>query len=82
MLIHDKGNCQMTEVVDQFKYLGFIVHKTGKLNFGIEDVAKASLKAMTNMFRMLRKNSFLFPQTLCHIFNVVVMPVLTYASEL
>ena len=65
MLIHGKGNCQMTykghvlEVVVHFKYLGFIVHKSGKLKFGIEDVG---LKAMTNLFRMLRKNWFLFPQ--------------------
>ena len=37
---------------------------------------------MMMMFRMFRKNLFLFPQTVCHIFNVIVMPVLTYASEL
>ena len=89
MLIHDKGgNCQLTykgkvlEVVDQFKYLGFIVHKSGKLKFGVEDIAKAGLKAMTKMFRTFRKNLFLFSKTLCHLFNVIVMPVLMCVSEL
>ena len=41
---------------------------------GIEEVAEAGLKSMTSIFIMFRKNLFLFPQTLCHIFNVVVMP--------
>ena len=58
MLIHDKGKCQMT-YKGQFKYLGFIVHKSGKLKFGIEDFG---LKAMTNVFRIFNKNWFLFPQ--------------------
>ena len=57
MLTHDKGNCQM--VVDQIRYFGFIVPKSGKLKFGIEDVATAGLKAKTNLFRMFRNNLFL-----------------------
>ena len=74
-------NGAVVEMVNSYKYLGFIFHATKGLTFGTTFLVAAAKKAM---FAMRQQCALLVIRDLamqCKLFDTLVLPILSYAYE-
>ena len=83
-----KARCQAftfngikVERVQSYKYLGFEFHATKKLNHGVSKLVSAANKAMQALKRRCDFLHISDPKQRCKLFDSLVLPILSYASE-
>ncbi|XP_052255506.1 uncharacterized protein LOC127861165 [Dreissena polymorpha] len=72
---------QIIETVDNFNYLGTVIHYTGSFTFNQEHLVGKALKAMNTLLYKCKMYD-LKPKTLCQLFDAFVGSILNYASEI
>ncbi len=75
------GNVEL-DVVSHFSYLGIVLSQSGSFSRTQQTLAKQGKKALFSMFKMVQKFRGLSPLDLCDLFDKLVVPVLTYGSEI
>ena len=76
-----KFNGNDVERVQSYKYLGFEFHVTKALTHGVSKLASAANKAMHAMNRRCAFLHISDPKHRCKLFDSLVLPILSYASE-
>ena len=69
------------ERVQSYKYLGFEFHATKNLSHGVSKLVSAANKAMHAMNRRCAFLHISDPKQRCKLFDSLVLPILSYASE-
>ena len=69
------------EQVDEFKYLGALMHSTKGLSPAIAYLHKAARRAMFGMYRRCRELHIHDPALRLKLFDTLVKPILTYCCE-
>lgn len=69
------------EQVDEFKYLGVLMHGTKGLSPAIEYLCKAAKRAMLGLQRRCQQLSIHDPIMKCKLFDTLVKPILCYCCE-
>ena len=69
------------EQVDEFKYLGILMHGTSGLSPAIEFLCKAARRAMFGLYRRCQQLSIHDPVLKCKLFDTLVKPILCYCCE-
>ena len=69
------------ERVQSYKYLGFEFHATKNLSHGVSKLVSAANKAMHAMNRRCAFLHISDPKQCCKLFDSLVLPILSYASE-
>ena len=67
--------------VEEYRYLGFVFHATRNMAYGAGFLAAAAKKAMHAMRRRCIFLGLSDPQSICKLFDMLVMPILGYACE-
>ena len=70
------------EQVDEFKYLGILMHGTRGLSPAIEFLCKAARRAMFGVYRRCQQLSIHDPVLKCKLFDALVKPILCYCCEI
>ena len=73
------GN-KLIEIVDTYTYLGVEFHRNGRFKRGIKTLCDNAQKAMYALLRKAR-NLNLSLQSMLSLFDTLVVPILTYGSE-
>ena len=68
------------EIVDEYKYLGIIFHKTGKFQLAEEHLAKQGNKAMHALRRNVHGREIKL-DVMTQLFDSLVSPIITYGAE-
>ncbi len=66
---------------DEYRYLGFVFHATKNMAYGIEYLVAAAKTAVHAMQRRRILLHLSDPATICKLFNILVLPVLSYSCE-
>ena len=74
-------NGNEVESVQSYKYLGFEFHATKNLSHGVSKLVSAANKAMHAMNRRCAFLHISDPKQRCKLFDSLVLPILSYASE-
>ena len=74
-------NSNEVERVESYKYLGFEFHATKNLAHGVSQLVSAAKKAMHSMNRRCALLPISDPELRCKLFDSLVLPILSYASE-
>ena len=74
-------NGAVVERVESYKYLGFVLHATKALTFGTSFLVAAARKAMFAMRRRCALLGIRDPALQCKLFDILVLPILSYACE-
>ncbi len=74
-------NNNEVERVQSYKYLGFEFHATKSLAYGVSKLVSAANKAMHAMNRRCAFLHISDPKQRCDLFDSLVLPILSYASE-
>ncbi|KAL3132548.1 hypothetical protein ABBQ32_14236 [Trebouxia sp. C0010 RCD-2024] len=74
-------NGNEVERVQSYKYLGFEFHATKSLAHGVSKLVSAANKAMHAMNRRCAFLHISDPKQRCNLFDNLVLPILSYASE-
>ena len=69
------------ERVESYKYLGFEFRATKSLAHGVSQLVSSAKKAMHSMNRRCALLPFSDPGLRCKLFDSLVLPILSYASE-
>ena len=69
------------EQVDEFKYLGILMHGTKGLSPAIQFLCKAARRAMFGLYRRCQQLSIHDPVLKCKLFDTLVKPILCYCCE-
>ena len=69
------------EQVEEFKYLGILMHGTRGLSPAIEFLCKAARRAMSGLYRRCQQLSIHDPVLKCKLFDTLVKPILCYCCE-
>ena len=70
------------EFVDEYKYLGVVLKNNGKLKFACENLAVRARKAYFSIKSKLPNNANLSGKVQFKIYELCIIPILTYASEI
>ena len=70
------------EQVDDFKYLGVMMHYTGSLTPALSYLCKAAKRAMFGLQRRCQQLSIHDPILKCKLFDTLVKPILSYCCEI
>ena len=70
------------EQVDEFKYLGMLMHGTKGLSPAIDLLCKAARRAMFGLQRRCQQLSIHDPVLKCKLFDTLVRPILCYCCEI
>ena len=73
---------QLVERVTMFKYLGITFHATRGLSFAIEHLCNSANKALFAMYGRCHELQITSPSLKCRLFDALVRPILSYASEI
>ena len=76
-----KFNGSEVERAQSYKYLGFEFHATKALTHGVSKLVSAANKAMHAMTRRCAFLHISDPKQRCRLFDSLVLPILSYASE-
>ena len=76
-----KFNGSQVERAQSYKYLGFEFHATKALTHGVSKLVSAANKAMHAMNRRCAFLHISDPKQRCRLFDSLVLPILSYASE-
>ena len=68
------------QITDQYKYLGVIFHKNGNFDLTQDHLNKQGNKA-THYLRKAFINENVQTETILHLFDMLVHPILTYGAE-
>ena len=68
------------EIVNDYKYLGIIFHKTGKFTHAEEHLAKQGIKAMHALRRNVQGKEMQI-DIMTRLFDTLVSPVISYGAE-
>ena len=83
--LRERPNLQYAGVVlsvtEEFKYLGMVFHCTKGVRVAVQHLAEAGTRAMWGLLVKLREQSISNIQLQTHLFQTLVAPVLSYASE-
>ena len=74
-------NGNEVERAQSYKYLGFELHATKNLSHGVSKLVSAANKAMHAMNRRCAFLHISDPKQRCKLFDSLVLPILSYASE-
>ncbi len=74
-------NGDIIEQVDEFKYLGVMMHCTKGLSPAIEYLCKAAKRAMFGLQRRCQHLKIYDPVLKCKLFDTLVKPILCYCCE-
>ena len=74
-------NGDIIEQVDEFKYLGVLMHCTKGLSPAIEYLCKAAKRAMFGVQRRCQQLKIHDPVLKCKLFDTLVKPILCYCCE-
>ena len=74
-------NNNEVERVESYKYLEFEIYVTKNLAHGISQLVSAAKKVMHSMNRRCALVPISDPELLCKLFDSLVLPILSYASE-
>ncbi len=74
-------NGAVVERVESYKYLGFALHATKAMTFGTTLLVAAARKAMFAMRRRCALLGIRDPAMQCKLFDILVLPILSYACE-
>jgi len=66
---------------DEYRYLGFVFHATKNMAYGVEYLVDAGKKAVHAMRRRCISLHLSDPATICKLFDIVVLPILSYSCE-
>ena len=66
---------------DPYRYLGFVFHATKSMAHGLEYLVAAAKKAVHAMRRRCIYLHLSDPATICKLFDIVVLPILSYSCE-
>ncbi len=66
---------------DEYRYLGFVFHATKNMAHGVEYLVAAAKKAVHAMQRRCISFHLSGPTTNCKLFDVLVLPILSYSCE-
>ena len=74
-------NGRIVEQVESYRYLGFHFHATKNMSYGVSHLVSAARKAVHAMKRRCAHLHIRDPAMQCRLFNSLVLPILSYASE-
>ncbi|DBB13728.1 TPA: hypothetical protein ACH3X3_000737 [Trebouxia sp. C0006] len=66
---------------DEYRYLGFVFHATKSMAYGVEYLVAAAKKAVHAMRRHCISLHLSDPATICKLFDILVLPILSYSCE-
>ncbi len=66
---------------DEYRYLGFVFHATKNMAHGVEYLVAAAKKAVHAMRRRCISLHLSDPATICKLFDILVLPILSYSCE-
>jgi len=66
---------------DEYRYLGFVFHVTKNMAYGVEYLVAAGKKAVHAMRRRCISLHLSEPATICKLFDILVLPILSYSCE-
>ena len=66
---------------DEYRYLGFVFHATKNMAYGVEYLVAAAKKAVHAMRRRCISLHLSDPATICKLFDILVLPILSYSCE-
>ena len=69
------------EIVTHFTYLVVVLSRNGSFSKSRQTLARQPQKAVFSMFRMTNKYMGLNPFIMCDLFHKMILPILTYGSE-
>ena len=69
------------EQYDEYRYLGFVFHATKNMAYGVEYLVVAAKKAVHAMRRRCISLRLSDPATICKLFDILVLPILSYSCE-
>ena len=72
---------KVVERVEEYRYLGFVFHATRNMAYGAEFLVAAAKKAMHAMRRRCIFLGLSDPRSICKLFDMLVLPILSYACE-
>ena len=72
---------QNLRIVEQYTYLGFVLHKSGSFKAAIEKLAAAGKRALFAMQYRCSDLGLHDPRLRCSLFSSLVQPVLSYGCE-
>ena len=67
--------------VEECRYLGFVFHTTKNMAYGVDHLVAAGRKAVHAMQRRCIYLHLSDPATICKLFNIIVLPILSYSCE-
>ena len=70
------------EIIEEFKYLGFVVSRDGKLDRGVNERAEAAERAYFSLMRFYRGCKGMTIPDVCYLFTSLVESVMLYACEI
>ena len=70
------------KIVSSYKYLGIIMHKSGKFHQGIETLSSKALKSLFCLQKALYSDKISPIDMQIKVFDSVIIPILTYCSEI
>ena len=74
-------NNRAVERQQEYKYLGFVFHATKNMAHGTEYLVAAAKKAVHAMRRRCIFLHLSDPATICKLFDILVLPILSYSCE-
>ena len=80
-LLNFKYNETELEIVQSFTYLGVVFSSTGSFSQLQETLASQVQKALFKLEKCIQPFTGLTPSFICELFDKLVAPVLSYASE-
>lgn len=79
--INIKINGKQVEQVNEFKYLGVVLHNKGKQESDITERADKAIKAYYSLCNSLVKKKEISRQTKLLVYKTILLPILTHGSE-
>lgn len=75
-------NGQTLETVNEYKYLGVLLHCTGTWTLAKNDLVSRATRAVCVLWSNVKKFGYMPQKTLLSIFDSKVLPILLYGSEI
>ena len=69
------------KMVEEYTYLGIVLHRNGSFTTAVEALRKKGLRAMYGMRKYISKNDLSF-KALVNLFDFLIKPVLSYGSPI
>ena len=64
-----------------YKYLGFVLTRSGEINTGLQDLKDRAIRAYYTLKSKMDRYFMLCPTTTLHLFDTLIKPILLYNSD-